>query len=535
MSKVYNHSLFVIAYLSLALSLYSGVLHSKSCSAEDWPQWLGPQRLPVWNEDGVIDTFPESGPPLRWKAELGGGYSGPAVANGRVFVMDRETPPADTEVGRLLHEEEPPSNQNFVRRLLPGRERVLCFRESDGKPLWSHEYDCPYTSVAIYAIGPRCTPTVDEDRVYTLGAEGHLVCLRVADGSVVWKRNFVTEFGLDVPEWGIAAHPLIDGERLICMVGGEGTTCVAFNKRTGKEIWRALAAKQPGYCPPMIYEFGGLRQLITWDSDAVSALSPANGEVYWRVPFEATFAMAIGAPQREGNSLFMMAYNRKSAMIEVSADGRSAELAWQGNAKRGIDGVLNTAVLHDGYIYGCGNGGRYVCAELKTGKRIWETFEPSTGKRPASWANVFTVRHGERYFLANDLGDLIIARMTPRGYEELSRTHLINPTHAVGNRTLVWSHPAFANRSIYLRNDKEILCYSLASRANSPLANETTADSAESKLNDLTGGKPDEKGQSLSTAITLVDNAGRKGKSRRSSTLGWSRWISHALSFRGST
>ena len=438
---------------------------SGRCHATDWPQWLGRNRQPVWDEDGILETFPVTGPPLRWKVELGGGYSGPSVTQGRVFVMDRVISDAGLQPGRLLHEGDAPSNQNFVRRMLPGRERVLCLRESDGQQLWSYEYDCPYTSVEIYAIGPRCTPTVDGDCVYTLGAEGDLLCLRVDNGSVVWHRNFVKDFGLKVPEWGVAAHPLVDGEKLICMVGGEGTTCVAFDKYTGKEIWRALSAKQPGYCPPMIYEFAGMRQLILWDSDVVSALNPDNGELYWRVPFEPTYSMSIGAPQREGDSLVVMAFNRKSAMIQIGDDGRSAEIMWRGDAKRGIDGVLNTAVIRDGHIYGCGNGGKYICAELKTGKRVWETFEPSTGKRPASWANVFTVRHRDRYFLANDLGNLIIAKMSPAGYEEVSRAHLIDPTHAVGNRKVVWSHPAFANRSVYLRNDREIRCYSLAKSA----------------------------------------------------------------------
>ena len=433
--------------------------------ADDWPQWLGPHRMPVWKEEGVIDEFPKQGPPLRWKVELGGGYSGPAVANARVFVMDRLAPTDDLDSGPLAHEGQPPSNPNFVRRLLPGKERVLCFRESDGRQLWEHEYDCSYSSVAIYAIGPRCTPTVDGDRVYTLGAEGHLTCLQVVDGAVVWKRNLVEDYSFEVPEWGIAAHPLVDGDQLICMVGGNGTTCVAFDKGTGEETWRALSAKQPGYCPPMIYELGGLRQLVIWDSDAVSGLDPKDGEVYWSVPFAATYAMAIGAPQCEGNSLFVMAFNRKSAMIRVGTDGRSAKIIWQGGAKQGIDGVLNTAVVRDGYIYGCGNGGRYTCAELKTGKRLWSTFLPSTGKRPAPWANVFTVAHQDRFFLANDLGDLVIANLSPQGYQELSRAHLIDPTHAVGNRTLVWSHPAFANRSVYLRNDNELRCYSLANVA----------------------------------------------------------------------
>lgn len=439
------------------------ILSSPVCLADDWPQWLGVTRRPVWNEDRIVESFPEGGPPLRWKSKLGGGYSGPAVADGRVFVMDRSEASEDLQSGKLLHEGEAPKNYNFVRRLLPGNERVLCLRETDGKQLWTHTYDCPYTSVAMYAIGPRCTPTVDGDRVYTLGAEGDLFCLSVLDGSVVWHRNFVNDFEIEIPEWGIAAHPLVDGDNLICMVGGDGTTCMAFNKHTGKEVWRSLSAAQPGYCPPMIYEFGGLRQVITWDSDAVSALNPATGEVYWRVSYAPTYAMSIGAPQREGNSLFVMAFNRKSATIRVADDGKSAKIVWQqGGAKRGVDGVLNTAVLDDGHIYACGNGGRYICAELATGNRLWESFVPSTGKRPGAWANVFTIQHRDRYFLANDLGDLIIAKLSPAGYEEISRAHLIDPTHDVSNRKLVWSHPAFANRSVYLRNDKELRCYSLA-------------------------------------------------------------------------
>jgi outer membrane protein assembly factor BamB len=213
-SKTHCEPLSPVRFASLALFMLAAGIPLSPCSADDWPQWLGPQRSPVWNEEGVIDKFPEPGPPLRWKAKLGGGYSGPAVANGRVFVMDRVMTSGDLNDVKLLHEE-PPTNQNFVRRLLPGCERVLCFRESDGELLWSYDYDCPSTSVAMYAIGPRCTPTVDGDRVYTLGAEGRLICLQVDDGKVVWNRDLVSEFGFEVPEWGIAAHPMVDSDRLI--------------------------------------------------------------------------------------------------------------------------------------------------------------------------------------------------------------------------------------------------------------------------------------------------------------------------------
>ena len=146
----------------------------------------------------------------------------------------------------------------------------------------------------------------------------------------------------------------------------------------------------------------------------------------------------------------------------MAEDGQSATLAWRGNTRRGVGGVHNTAFLSEGHLYACGNSGRYICARLADGKWVWSTYVPAGGERPISWGNVFTVKQADRYFLANDLGDLIIAHLSPKGYKEISRAHLIEPTHQVGRRRLVWSHPAFANRSVYLRNDKEIRCYSLA-------------------------------------------------------------------------
>ena len=430
--------------------------------ADDWPQWLGPNRDAVWRENGIVDRFPEGGPRLRWKTKLGAGYSGPAVSKGRVFVMDRLMPGLDPAKAKLLHDGQPPRNVNFIRKLLPGSERLVCLSESDGKMIWAHEWDCPYTTVAAYAIGPRATPTVDGDRVYALGAEGNLFCLSAKNGSVVWLRDFKKDYGLEIPEWGTAAHPLVDGSRLICIVGGDGSTCVAFDKVTGRELWRALSAKQPGYCPPLIRHLGGKRQLLVWHSDALEALNPENGKLYWSVKIKPTYAMSIGQPVVEGNRVFVMGFNRVSACIEVSKDGQSAKLLWKGNTRRGIAGVHNAAFIHDGHIYACGPNGKYSCARLDSGEKLWSTFSPSEGERPSSWANVFTIRQGNRYFLANDYGELIIAVLSPAGYREISRAKLIDPTHQVGGRTLVWSHPAFANRSVYLRNDREIRCYSLA-------------------------------------------------------------------------
>ena len=158
----------------LAISIYAYFLCS--CTrGEDWTQWLGNARDGVWRESNILTTFPENGPKLLWKTSIGSGYSGPSVSNGKIYVMDR-IESADPKTAKDLHDGKPPKNYNFVRKLIPGKERMLCLDEKTGDILWSHEWDCPYTSVAAYAIGPRVTPTVDGSRVYALGAEGHFYC-----------------------------------------------------------------------------------------------------------------------------------------------------------------------------------------------------------------------------------------------------------------------------------------------------------------------------------------------------------------------
>ena len=317
--------------------------------------------------------------------------------------------------------------------------------------------------VATYANGPRVTPAVDDGHVYSLGAEGRLSCLQVEDGTVAWERDLQKSYGAKTPNWGFASHPLVNGKFLYCVVGGPQATVVAFDKKTGEELWTALDAAEPGYAPPMICEFGGERQLVVWDSDHVSGLNLSTGDGYWQVEVKATFAMSIGLPPASDNCLYLMSYNRHTWLVRVADDGRSAKLAWYGSGKQGIGGVMNTPYLDDEYAYGCGPEGRYLCSRLEDGERVWSTFAPSTGKRPGAWANVFTIKHQDRFFLSNDIGELIIARMSPKGYEEISRAHLIEPDQDIGSRRVVWSHPAFANQRIFLRNDHEIRCYSLAS------------------------------------------------------------------------
>src|SRR5262249_3192517 len=154
-----------------------------------------------------------------------------------------------------------------------------------------------------YAVGPRTTPTIVDGKVYTLGAEGHLFCFDAADGTIIWSREFQKDYNLKVPLWGGSASPLIDGQSLISIVAGEGTLVFAFDKDTGEELWRAPSANDPAYCPPVIYEHGGKRQLLIWHAESINSLDPANGKPYWSVPIEASFGMAIALPRKEGDLL----------------------------------------------------------------------------------------------------------------------------------------------------------------------------------------------------------------------------------------
>ncbi len=438
-----------------------GLVMAPFVLADDWPQWLGEHRDGVWRESGIVEAFPEAGLPVVWRHPIGAGYSGPAVSQGRLVVMDRKAKPFDPATA-------PSGNSNFIRVEIPGSERVLCLDERSGKTLWEISYDCDYTTAFPYAIGPRCTPTIDGDRVYTLGAEGRLMCLSLSSGKILWSLDLKESHQAQVSHWGFAAHPLVDGPRLICMVGGIDSAVVAFDKMTGKELWRAGSAEDPGYCPPVIYSLGGLRQVVTWDSVNVNGIDPVTGEVYWSVAFPPTYGMSIGMPRQENNRLFVMSFNRISGMIEIGEGGKSAALGWRGNAKTGVAGVLNTAWVEGGHVFASGHRGEYRCVELATGTRVWSHDGPTkniAGKRATSWPSTFTIKHepSGRFFLANDHGELIIADLSPDGYREISRTLLLKPTHLVGSRYLVWSHPAFANQRIYARNDEEIVCFDLSS------------------------------------------------------------------------
>lgn len=424
--------------------------------ADEWAQWLGPKRDGVWRETGIVKEFPVGGPPVRWRTKIGGGYSGPAVAGKHVFVTDKQSP-------------EESSDSDGSRR--ETTERVLCLNDDDGSIIWKHEYECRYT--VSYPAGPRTTPVIQDGRVYTLGAEGHLFCLNEADGAVIWSKNFQTDYGRKKPPvWGYSSNLLLDGDRLICLVGGKGQTVVALHKDTGKELWRALDSETehgPGYGSPIIIEAGGTRQLIVWHPSALSSLDPETGKTFWEEPFTSTYGMSVATPRFTDNKLLISALYDGALLMNLDPMEPKANVVWRrkGKNERDTDAlhcVISTPMIDGNSIYGVCSYGDLRGLDLTTGNRLWSTLEP-TSKISARWGSAFIVKQEDRYFLFSEQGDMIIAKLSPDGYEEVSRAHLLEPTGPAQRRQVVWTHPAFAHRNIYLRNDREIISVSAAENA----------------------------------------------------------------------
>ncbi len=419
--------------------------------AADWAEWLGSERDSVWRESGIVDRFPTNGLPIAWRVKVGAGYSAPAVADGRVYLTDRVAGSPQNQ----------PKNPYMDRTSIPGVERVLCLDERTGKLLWQHEYNCPYN--LSYPSGPRAMPQVSAGRVYTVGADGHLRCLDAKSGKLLWSHHYPTDFRAPTQTWGVASTPLISGDRIFCLVGGEGTSVMAFDKRTGEELWRSLTTKEPGYSSPMLIKAGGREQLIVWDSLAVSALDPRAGTLLWAQPFPTKMAHAIGTPRRLGDRLFVSSFFDGSMMLKLDANEPDAEVVWKikgrnENNPESLQSLMSTPFLEGGYIYGVCGYGQLRCIKAETGERVWETLVPTTADlKPARWGTAFLVKNGDRFFIWNEKGDLILAKLSPAGYEEISRQHVLEPTNLAGSRPVVWSHPAFANGHVLVRNDQELV------------------------------------------------------------------------------
>ena len=428
--------LFVAGVLSVTIGL----------SADDWPEYRGSGRRGVWNETGILEQFPKDGLKVVWRAPVKNGYAGPAVAGGRVFLSD------------------------FVRSVGPrGIDRMMGFDQQTGKLLWKQEWEVNYRS-AGFENGPHATPTADGDRVYVVGATGVLLALNATNGQILWRKDYVQDYRADLGQFGVSSAPVVDGDRLIALIGGPpDAKVVAFDKKTGKELWRAgQVTAAVGASQPMIIEAGGARQLIIWDAKAITSLNPVTGALYWEQPYPGTSEMNI-AMAHSGSRLLVSTMYEGPLMLELDANKPASRVLWRGNSSSEINtdklhAIQTAPIIQGDYIYGICVYGQLRGLDARTGERLWES-QAVTVER-ARWASAQLVQHGDRTFITNDRGELILARLTPTGYQEISRTTLLKPTTDPKNRRKLgavnWVAPAYSSRHIYLRNDEELIAVSLA-------------------------------------------------------------------------
>lgn len=413
--------------------------------ADDWPQWRGPRRDGVWRESGIIEKFDSPQIPRRWTAPIAGGYSGPTVADGRVYVSDRVTEPE-------------------------GMERVHCFRWTDGKRVWTHTYPCEYVKLS-YPCGPRAAIAIDDGRAYALGAVGHFCCLDAATGELLWKKDPVADFQVRRPTWGVAAAPLVEGDLVILQIGGEDGACVvALDKRTGRRRWAALDDK-PSYSAPICVDQTGRRVVVCWTGTRVVGLDAQSGELYWQheVGFRR-WVIGIATPVWYKDRVFISAVDKGSLMLRLLPDDPQIEKVWWRHGPDefrtdSLQSLMCTPYLADGYVYGVNYSGLMRCVDAETGDRVWED---ATATSQVRWGTLHMVRNGEKVWIFNDRGELIISRLSPQGFQEISRAELIGPTTGQLRRRdgVTWSHPAFAYRHVFARNDEELVCASLAAKGN---------------------------------------------------------------------
>jgi outer membrane protein assembly factor BamB len=410
------HRLLVALVAPLAV-LTAPAADAPKPGAFDWPQWQGQDRTAVSKEKGLLQEWPKEGPKLLWSVkELGGGYSTPSIAAGRIFGMSAR----DKEEG------------------------VWALRESDGKELW-------WTPVgpkvrAGYDEGPRCTPTVDGDVLYALGMGGELVCLKVDTGKVVWQKNLLKDFKGKVGGWKYAESPVVDGDRLLVTPGGKENTIVALDKKTGELIW---GSKVPGnseaaYSSIVVADVGGQKQYVQFLSGHVVGVAAKDGKYLWTYGSNRFPGIVCTTPIYHDSQVYAAAsYSKGGGAVKLSGKGDEvkAEEVYFSNKFQNHHGGL---VLIDGYLYGEGSG-NLVCIEFKTGKEMWRAKEAGKGSIAAADGRLYYRNEGGPIYLYDASPEKAVQRGT---FKQPDRS-----------RNSAWPHPVIANGRLYVRDQNVLLVY----------------------------------------------------------------------------
>jgi outer membrane protein assembly factor BamB len=420
-------------------------------SGEDWPRFLGPLGTGVSREKGIISPWPKEGLRIVWQKALGESYGAPSISKGRLFVFDR--------LGRTA--------------------RLRCLKSETGDPLWEFTYPTDYEDYFGYNNGPRCCPVVDENRVYILGAEGMLHCVRVADGSLVWKVDTKAKFGVVQNFFGVGGAPAVEGDLLIVQVGGSpagsgqfptleqkgnGSGIVAFDKLTGKVRYQ-VTDELASYAAPVLATVDGRRWCFVFARGGLVGMDPATGKVDFHFPWRARTLECVNAanPVVDGDRVFISeTYGPGSALLRVKPGGY--DVLWTDAEKRrkSMQCHWSTPILHNGYLYGCSgrhpNNAELRCIELATGKVMWS--------RPGLTRTSLLLVDGHFICLAEQ-GDLLLLKVNPQKYQEASRTESVpgKPNEALLEYPC-WAAPVLSHGLLYVRDKDKLVCLELIPEKN---------------------------------------------------------------------
>ena len=404
----------------LLILLLAHTSSSTPVSPSDWPQWHGPNRTALSTETGLVKTWPTAGPPVVWSITgLGEGYGSVAIKGDRIFVQGVKT----------------------------GQSSVFCLNRADGKTVWATALGPRLGQDR--GPGPRGTPTVENDRLYTLTEGGDLGCLKATDGSIVWQRNILKDFGGRNPKWLISESPLIDGERLIVMPGGEGAGIVALDKATGKTIWTTKElSDEAGYSSCIASDIGGVRTIVGFTSRAGVGVRASDGKLMWRYEQVSNRTANIATPVVHDNKVFYTsAYGTGCALLGLKAQGgevKAEEIYFNREMMNHHGGV----VLINGYLYGFNNA-ILTCIEFATGKMVWR--DRSVGKGTLTYADGLL-------YLLSETNVVGLAEASPSGYKELGRFQIADQGWPS------WAHPVVCGGKFYIRNQGTLACYDIKGR-----------------------------------------------------------------------
>lgn len=393
-------------------------LSSLDAAEHDWPQWRGPDRDGISKETGWYTAWPQSGPVRLWEKNVGYGYSAVSVSDGRLFTMGNRG----------------------------ARDTVYCLNAETGAEFWTHSYPCRQG----HFKGPRMAPTIDADRVYSLSREGNLFCFSAASGEIIWSRGLQKDFRLRSHRHGMSCHPLVVDNLLILEIGAEDAAVIALDKMKGELVWRSGNEKL-GYSSPVLATLGGQRCVVMLTGSALLGLNPQNGQQLWRHPWTPESQCAIATPIISGDKILLSSgYKTASALLQVK--GAEVATLWQNQV---IVTQYNTCVLVDGHLYGFhGNEQSNIknqflkCVSFETGQEVWK--QAGLGKAALMYAD-------GKLIILSELGDLVIAEASPKGYRELGRAPVV-PKRC-------WTMPVLSDGKIYCRNERgDLVCIGISGK-----------------------------------------------------------------------